>query len=125
MHIELMGRMVSTRWAHKWTNHMKGAMPCHASRSSNTAKSMHVSHIIGGHGRSTRGGVAAVEGRHRLHPYHTHTHTIYPSVAFVIIPASQGQVLPPLQSSLHAHTRGRGCLAWKQLDNYGRSWADY
>jgi len=86
-------------------------MPCHASRSSNTAKSMHVSHIIGGHGRSTRGGVAAVEGRHRLNPYHTHTHTIYPSVAFVIIiPSSQRQVLPPLQSSLHAHTRTYGVV---------------
>jgi hypothetical protein len=64
----------------------------------------------------------AVDGRHhRLHPYHT----IYPPshprcFRYLPRPRRDRLVLPPLQRCTHTH----GCLAWSQLDNYGRSRAD-
>ena len=58
----------------------------------------------------------AVDGRHRLHPYHTIYPSIHP-VAFVISPsvAETDRFFPPCSV---ARTLTGGRLAWSQLDNY-------
>jgi hypothetical protein len=98
MIIELMGRMVSTRWAHPWTNlssgtQNNGTMAMPVDRTLPKACMCHISLVVMA-GRHVAG---AEDGRHhRLHPYHT----IYPPshprcFRYLPRPRRDRLVLPP------------------------------
>jgi len=75
----------------------------HASRS-NPAKSMHVSHIIGGHGRSTRGGRRRRTSSSSSSLSH-HLSTQPSPLLSLSPPVSQRQTGSSPLAALHAHAR--------------------